>query len=139
MKFQKEDISKAFKTTPFEDSLLVFQAEKNAKDYIEFALLSLPSNQLNEQDICQWIDSIDRFKDCYLYEQGNPLRIRLKNSFYPIEFYDNPKINSLTDAFQWLELKGVEFDVQKPPMFRVIVIEAPIGQIFCLEIGRAHV
>ena len=45
MKFTKEDIKKAFKTTPFEESLLVLQAEGNQSNYIEYAVLKLPNQQ----------------------------------------------------------------------------------------------
>ena len=103
MNFSKDDIQKAFKTTPIEESLLVFQSTNDTTSYIEYAVLALRDQRLTEGDIKRWIDSIERLKDCYLYEQTNPLRIRLKNSIYPISIVDKPEF---TDVSQEIFARG---------------------------------
>lgn len=85
MKFAKDDIQQAYRTTPIEESLLVFQTEKDTSRYIEYAILELRDERLNQEAINNWIDSIERFKDCYIYEQSNPLRIRMKQPWHPVE------------------------------------------------------
>ena len=132
MKFLKEDILKVYKTNPIEESLLVFQSEGNTNQYIEYAIVKIEGYRLTESDIRYWIDSIDRLKDCYLFEYETPLRIRLRNSFYPI--WMSKKDESLTvDAVaDYLANILMPFDVQKPPLYRVEIIETPECQFFCL-------
>jgi amino acid adenylation domain-containing protein len=122
MKFTKEDIKKAFKTTPFEESLLVLQAEGNQSNYIEYGLLKLTNQQLGETEIKNWIDRIERFQDCYIYESQQPLRLRLRTPFYPIEMETQTSIQTLDDFFNYYSQKELEFNVQKPPLFHVYVI-----------------
>jgi len=132
MKFAKEDIFKAFRTSPMEESLLVFQSNQDASSYIEFALLVLGSQRITENDVKRWIEGIDRLKDCYIYEQSPPLRIRLKETIYPITQLDVPELSSTEDIITWLEAQAPAFDVQKPPLFHVYLLETQKGQVFCL-------
>jgi len=132
MNFSKDDIQKAFKTTPIEESLLVFQSSNDTSSYIEYALLALRDQRLTEGDIKRWIDSIERLKDCYLYEQTNPLRIRLKNSIYPITLVDKPEFTDVCQVNSWILAQDHTFNVQKPPLFQVYLIETGLGQCLCL-------
>jgi amino acid adenylation domain-containing protein len=132
MNFSKDDIQKAFKTTPIEESLLVFQSSNDTSSYIEYAVLALRDQRLTEGDIKCWIDSIERLKDCYLYEQANPLRIRLKNSIYPISIVDKPEFTDVSQVNSWILSQDHTFNVQKPPLFQVYLIETGLGQFFCL-------
>ena len=132
MKFSKEDIQKVYKTSPLEDSLLVFQSSNDTLSYVEFALIMLREQRLDEEQIKHWINAVDRFKDCYLHEQGTPIRIRLKQPFYPIHQVQNPSLNSHEEVIDWLNTQELSFDVQKPPLFLIYLIETGIGQVFCL-------
>jgi len=132
MNFSKDDIQKAFKTTPIEESLLVFQSTNDTSSYIEYAVLALTNQQLTEGDVKRWIDSIERLKDCYLYEQTNPLRIRLKNSIYPISLVNKPELTDVSQVNSWILAQDHTFNVQKPPLFHVYLVETGIGQCFCL-------
>lgn len=131
MKFQKDDIQQVFRTTPIEESLLVFQTEKDTSRYIEYALLELGDRRLSQAEVNGWIDSIERFKDCYIYEQSNPLRIRMKQPWYPIESVEL-QLNCIDEVVTWLNDQNLSFDVQKPPLFKIFLLETPMGQVFCL-------
>ncbi len=125
MKFTKEDIEKAFKTNVFEDSLLVLQADGNKENYIEYAVIEIPNIQLTELKIIEWINEIDRFKEFYTYESAQPLRIRLKNHTYPIstvKVSESSQISSLEDVYKILSEKFRYFDVQSPPLFKVLIV-----------------
>ena len=132
MNFSKDDIQKAFKTTPIEESLLVFQSTNDTSSYIEYAVLVLTNQRLSEGDVKRWIDSIERLKDCYLYEQNNPLRIRLKNSIYPITLVNKPELTDVSQVNSWILAQDHTFNVQKPPLFHIYLVETGIGQCFCL-------
>ena len=124
MKFTKEDIEKAFKTNVFEESLLVLQADGNKENYIEYAVIEIPNIQLTEIEIIEWINAIDRFKEFYMYESAQPLRIRLKNHTYPISILNPSKaaqISCLEDVYAILSEKFNHFDVQSPPLFNVLI------------------
>ncbi len=131
MKFAKDDIQQAYRTTPIEESLLVFQTEKDTSRYIEYAILELRDGRLNQEAIHNWIDSIERFKDCYIYEQSNPLRIRMKQPWHPVESVEL-KLHCIDEVVAWLDDQNLSFDVQKPPLFKIFLLETPMGQVFCL-------
>ena len=124
MKFTEDDIEKAFKTNAFEESLLVLQADGNKENYIEYAVIQIPNVQLTEIEIIEWINEIDRFKEFYIYESAQPLRIRLKNPMYPIRILDTQqasKISTLDDVHAILSKNYNHFDVQSPPLFQVLI------------------
>jgi len=132
MRFSKDDIQKAYKTTPIEESLLVFQSTNDTSSYVEYAILALTNKRLSEVEIKRWIDSIERLKDCYLYEQNNPIRIRLKNSFNPISIIHKPEFTNVEQVNTWVLEQDHPFNVQKPPLFHIYLIETKFGQYFCL-------
>ena len=124
MKFSKEDIEKVYRTSPMEESLLVFQAEGDTSKYIEYAVVKVPKKSINEIEIRQWIDSISRFRDAYIYENDTPIRIRFKNAFYPICLERNDEICTLQHMSDYMQSLQPRFDVQEPPIYTIGIIHS---------------
>lgn len=36
------------------------------------------------------------------------------------------------EVVAWLDDQNLSFDVQKPPLFKIFLLETPMGQVFCL-------
>ncbi len=132
MKFSKEDIEGVFKTTPNEESLLVFQAGGEKNRYTEYAIVHITQPLPAVAFIEKWIDQIDRFRDCYIYEGARPLRIRLQKKSYPIEIVEHSNDLTFDEVKNLLEKDSVSFDVQKPPLFKVIIYKQTDSYFFCL-------
>ena len=120
MKFSKADIEKITKTNPIEDSLLVFQADGATSRYVEYALVKMEGQLLTSVEIEQWIEAVPRFRDCYIYQNDQPVRIRLKAPFYPVEFVQLSGEQHVEGVMAKLAERVPEIDVQSPPLFRVI-------------------
>jgi len=120
MKFVKSDIERVTKTNPIEDSLLVFQADGATSSYVEYAVIKIEGERIEVEDIERWIDAVPRFRDCYVYQNDQPVRIRFKKAFYPIEVINLQGEQDTKTAMAGLVSRVPTIDVQSPPLFRVI-------------------
>ena len=124
MKFSKEDIQRVTKTSPIEDSLLVFQADGAKRKYVEYALVKIDEVILHVSDISRWIDAVPRFRDCYIYENNQPVQIRLKSAFYPVQIIELEGEQSMKSVMGQLTNLVPVIDVQSPPLFEVVAFHS---------------
>jgi hypothetical protein len=68
-KYNKEDIAAVYKTHFAEQSLIVMGMDKEQRSgYTETALVKIKDRILNKIDIENWILSVTRFHDLFIYE-----------------------------------------------------------------------
>ena len=123
MKFSKADIEKITKTNPIEDSMLVFQADGETSRYVEYAVVKMEGQLFTSEQIEHWIDAVPRFRDCYVYQNNQPVRIRLKAPLYPVEFVQLSGKQHVEGVMAMLAERVPAIDVQSPPLFRVVAFE----------------
>ena len=122
--YKKEDIESVFKTHFGEQSLIVMEIDKDKDSYYtETAIIKIHDRVLSQEDIENWINSVPRFRDVFIYEKiEQPVRVRLKNINPPIEFIDDQKRNE-EQILDWIESQQISFDIQKAPLFKVIIFK----------------
>jgi amino acid adenylation domain-containing protein len=128
--FKKEDIESVFKTHFGEQSLIVMEMDKeNGTYYTETAILKIHDRFLSIEDIENWIYSVPRFRDVFIYEKiEQPVRVRLKKIVPPIEIIDDQS-RTEKQILDWLESQQFNFDIQKAPLFKVFVFKGEDCQI----------
>jgi amino acid adenylation domain-containing protein len=128
-KYSKEDIAAVFKTHYAEQSLIVMGMDKELRSgYTETALVKIKDRILNKTDIENWILSIPRFRDLFIYENlDQPVRVRLKKIDPPIEFVDAHNWDEL-QILDWLETQHMSFNIQQAPLFKIFVFNANNSQ-----------
>jgi amino acid adenylation domain-containing protein len=122
--YKKEDIESVFKTHFGEQSLIVMEIDKDKDSYYtETAIIKIHDRVLSQEDIENWINSVPRFRDVFIYEKiEQPVRVRLKNINPSIEFIDD-QIRNEHQILDWIELQQISFDIQKAPLFKVFVFK----------------
>jgi tyrocidine synthetase-3 len=122
--YKKDDIESVYKTHFGEQSLIVLEFDKETNsNYTETAIIKIHDRVLCVEEIDQWIQSVPRFRDVFIYEKiDQPLRIRLKNNSSQISFIEEPVRNE-QDVLRWLECQNISFDIQKAPLFKVFVFQ----------------
>ena len=122
--YKKEDIESVFKTHFGEQSLIVMEIDKkNDSYYIETAVIKIHDRVLSLQEIENWIQTVPRFRDVFIYEKiDQPVRVRLKKIVSPIEFIEDQARNE-NQVLEWIESQNVDFDIQKAPLFKVFVFK----------------
>ena len=129
-KYNKEDIESIFKTHFAEQSLIVRKMDfQDGDDYIETALIKIDQHKsLNKEDIENWILSVPRFRDLFIYEKlDQPVRVRLRKIEPLIEFV---KVQDWDESniFHWLDLQDINFNIQQAPLFKIFVFNATDSQ-----------
>lgn len=128
-KYSKEDIAYVYKTHFAEQSLIVMEMDKDqGSEYTETALVKIQDRFLNKTDIENWILSITRFRDVFIYENlDQPVRVRLKKIDPPIEFVDAKNWDEL-QILDWLETQHLNFNIQQVPLFKIFIFNANNSQ-----------
>lgn len=123
--YAKEDIEAVFKTHFGEQSLIVLEIDKeNSHYYIETAIIRISERFLSKRDLENWVDGVPRFRDVFIHEKIEyPVRARLKNIEKPISFiYKDTWLEE--DIIDWIESQNINFDIQKPPIFKIFVFQS---------------
>lgn len=131
-KYNKEDIESVFKTHFAEQSLIVRKLDfQDSDDYIETALIKINQHEsLNKDDIKNWILSVPRFRDLFIYEKlDQPVRVRLKKIEPLIEFIEVQDWDE-SNIFHWLDQQDLQFNIQQAPLFKIFVFNAADSQHF---------
>lgn len=127
-KYNNEDISAVLKTHFAEQGLIVMGMDSQSSEYTETALVEIKDRFLTKNDIENWILSIPRFRDLFIYEKiEQPLRIRLKTIDLPIEFVDAANLSEV-EVLDWLDSRQPAFNLQQSPLFQIFVFNAKESQ-----------
>ena len=124
-KYNKEDIAAVFKTHFAEQSLIVMDMDKvQNSEYIETALVKIQDRILQKNDIENWVQSIPRFRDVFIYEKlEEPVRVRLKTINPSIEIID---ANNWDDSkiLDWLDTQDLNLNIQQGPLFKIFIFKS---------------
>jgi amino acid adenylation domain-containing protein len=128
--FTKSDIESVYKTHFAEQSLIVLQTDEAHRNcYTETAILCLPKHRLTPSNIHEWARGIDRFRDVYIYQKTEtPLRVRLKQIDIPLVSHAGDAFDSLEMVSDWVDGQNISFDIQRPPLFNLFLLEGPNHQ-----------
>jgi amino acid adenylation domain-containing protein len=120
--YTKEDIEGVYKTHFGEQSLIVLEIDRERNsNYTETAIIKIHDQELTPELIENWIQSVPRFRDVFIYEKvEQPVRVRLKKLIPSIEFIEGG-IQNMEHAIERIESQDFQFDIQKGPLFKVIV------------------
>jgi amino acid adenylation domain-containing protein len=124
-KYSKEDIAFVYKTHFAEQSLIVMEIDKDqGSEYTETALVKIQDSILQKTDIENWVLSIARFRDVFIYEKlDQPVRVRLKTITPSIEFVDVKDWDE-SKILHWLETQDLNFNIQQAPLFKIFIFNA---------------
>jgi amino acid adenylation domain-containing protein len=123
-RYSKEDIDSVFKTHFGEQSLIVMELDKNNYSYyVETALIKIQDRKITENELSDWISTIPRFREVFIYEKiEQPLRVRLKKIEPSIQII-NSKNWTESEIFNWLESQDIRFNIQQGPLFQFYIFE----------------
>jgi len=124
-KYNKEDLAAVFKTHFAEQSLIVLEMDKESdSSYTETALVRIHDRVLSNTDIENWILSVTRFRDVFIYEKlDQSVRVRLKTVPPSIEFVDAKDWDE-SKILHWLETQDLNFNIQQAPLFKIFIFNA---------------